>query len=188
MSTHIATSVLDSYAGLRLRDAVLPFVSAYRPVWVGFGAIAFDLLLAVVVTSLVRARLGFRAWRAIHWAVYAIWPVAVIHALGTGSDVQSGLLPVVAAVATGLVTAVAGWRVVTADIPAWLRGAWALAGLGLMLGVTAWALNGPLQPGWAHTAAMPPADGAAMSWAAARRGSRPSGRRACRGPPAARRS
>jgi sulfoxide reductase heme-binding subunit YedZ len=153
VSTHIATSVLDRYAGLRLRDAVLPFVSSYRPLWVGVGAIAFDLLLAVVVTSLVRARLGLRAWRAVHWAVYGIWPVAVIHALGTGSDVRSGLLPAVAAIGTGLVAAAIAWRVIMADIPGWVRGAWAVAGVALMLAVTAWALNGPLQPGWAHTAA-----------------------------------
>ncbi len=152
VSVHIASSVLDSYAGIRLRDAVLPFVSSYRPVWVGFGAIALDLLLAVVITSFLRARLGLRAWRAVHWAVYAIWPVAVLHALGSGSDVRTGLLPVVAAVGTGLVMAAAGWRVLTADIPGWVRGACALGGLALMLGVTAWALNGPLQSGWAHTA------------------------------------
>lgn len=160
VSVHIATTVLDSYARIHLIDALVPFISSYRPIWVGLGAIAFDLLIAVVITSLLRVRLGLRTWRAVHWAVYAIWPVAVIHAFGAGSDVQTGLLPVVAAVGTGLVMAAAGWRVVTADIPGWLRGAWALAGLALMLGVTAWALNGPLQSGWAHTAAtIPPVVG-----------------------------
>ena len=154
VGVHVSTSVLDSYAGVRLIDAVLPFVSSYRPVWVGLGAIAFDLLLAVVITSLVRVHLGLRTWRAVHWAVYAIWPVTVIHAFGTGSDVRSGMLPVVASVATGLVVAAAGWRIITANGPAWLRGACALAGIALMLGVTAWALNGPLQAGWAGNAAM----------------------------------
>ena len=154
VSVHISTSVLDSYAGIHLIDAVVPFVSSYRPIWVGLGALTFDLLLAVVITSLVRVRLGLRAWRAVHWAVYAIWPVTVIHAFGTGSDVRTGMLPVVAAVATGLVMAAAGWRIVTADAPGWLRGAWALAGIALMLAVTAWALDGPLQSGWARTAAI----------------------------------
>ena len=108
VSVHIATSVLDTYAGIRLRDAAIPFVSAYRPVWVGLGAVAFDLLLAVVITSLVRVRLGLRAWRAVHWAVYAIWPIAVIHAFGAGSDVQTGLLPVIAAVGTSSSTRLYG--------------------------------------------------------------------------------
>jgi sulfoxide reductase heme-binding subunit YedZ len=161
VAVHVSTSVLDSYAGIRLIDAVLPFGSSYRPVWVGLGAIAFDLLLAVVITSLVRVRLGLRAWRAVHWAVYAIWPVTVLHAFGTGSDVRTGMVPVVAAVATGLVVAAAGWRIITANAPAWVRGACALAGIAVMFSVTAWALNGPLQTGWAHRAAnaVRPADG-----------------------------
>ena len=89
VGVHIATAVLDPYAGIRLIDAVVPFASSYRPVWVGLGALAVDLLAAVIVTSLVRVRLGLRAWRAVHWAVYVIWPVAVVHALGSGSDVRS---------------------------------------------------------------------------------------------------
>ena len=68
-----------------------------------------------------------------HWAVYVIWPVAVIHALGSGSDVRSRILPVVAAVCTSLVLFASGWRVVTANIPAWQRGAWAAVGVGVML-------------------------------------------------------
>ena len=46
---HVVTTVLDGYAPIRLVDAVVPFVSAYRPVWLGLGAVAFDLLLALVV-------------------------------------------------------------------------------------------------------------------------------------------
>jgi predicted ferric reductase len=152
ISVHVATSVLDSYAGIRPQDAVLPFVSSYRPIWVGLGAIVLDLLLAVVITSLARARIGLRTWRVVHWAVYAIWPVAVIHAFGAGSDVRTGLVPAVAAAGTGLVMAATGWRVLTADIPHWIRGVWALAGAALILGVTGWALDGPLQPGWAQSA------------------------------------
>ena len=67
---------LDSFAPIRLLDAVVPFAGVYRPLWLGLGALAFDGLLAVVVTSLVRRRLGLRAWRAVHWVAYACWPVA----------------------------------------------------------------------------------------------------------------
>jgi hypothetical protein len=86
--------------------------------------------------------------------VYLIWPVAVVHALGTGSDVQSGLLPVVVAVCTAVVLAAGALRVVTADIPAWQRGAWATTGVVVMLVVTAWTLGGPLQTGWAQSASI----------------------------------
>jgi hypothetical protein len=52
--------------------AVVPLASHYRPLWLDFGALALDLLVAVIVTSAVRARLGLRAWRAVHWAAYAV--------------------------------------------------------------------------------------------------------------------
>ena len=71
----------------RLVDVVVPFVGAYRPFWLGLGALALDLLAALIVTSLLRARIGLRAWRAVHWVAYACWPVALVHGLGTGSDV-----------------------------------------------------------------------------------------------------
>ena len=87
LALHIATVVLDSYVPINILDSVVPFVSAYRPVWLGLGAVAFDLLLAVIVTSLLRARVGHRTWRAVHWLGYALWPTAVVHGFGAGSDI-----------------------------------------------------------------------------------------------------
>jgi predicted ferric reductase len=86
---HIATTVIDGFAPIGWLDAVVPFRSPYRPMWLGLGAVALDLQLALVVTSLLRATLGFRVWRAVHWVAYACWPVALAHAVGTGSDVRS---------------------------------------------------------------------------------------------------
>ena len=65
---HIVTSVLDSFAPISITAAVIPFASTYRPLWLGLGALSFDILLALVVTSLVRRRLGYRAW----WDVPAL--------------------------------------------------------------------------------------------------------------------
>ena len=103
LALHVVTAVLDPFAPIRLLDAFLPFTSAYRPLWLGLGAVALDLLLALTVTSVLRARLGHRAWRAVHWAAYACWPVAVVHGLGTGSDARTTWL---LALALGCVAAV----------------------------------------------------------------------------------
>ena len=71
----------------------MPFGSAYRAFWLGLGAVAFDFLVAIVVTSILRVHVGHRVWRAVHWLAYACWPVAVLHGLGTGSDAgQSWML------------------------------------------------------------------------------------------------
>lgn len=92
---HIGTTLLDGYVHIRLIDAVVPFGASYRPFWLGLGAVALDLVIAVVLTSLVRRWLGYRAWRATHWLAYASWPVAVLHAIGTGSDAGATWMVVV---------------------------------------------------------------------------------------------
>ena len=90
LAVHIGSSVIDRYAGIGWLDALLPFTSVYRPVWLGLGAVAFDLVLALLITSLLRPRINVRLWRAVHWSAYLCWPVALVHALGTGTDSRGG--------------------------------------------------------------------------------------------------
>ncbi|WP_329270208.1 ferric reductase-like transmembrane domain-containing protein [Streptomyces sp. NBC_01451] len=83
---HIAAAVIDGYVDITPLDALVPFVSDYQPLWLGLGTVALDLMLAVLVTSLLRARLGHRTWRAVHWLAYVSWPVALVHGIGIGTD------------------------------------------------------------------------------------------------------
>jgi sulfoxide reductase heme-binding subunit YedZ len=83
---HVATAILDPFTSLGLAAAIVPLASAYRPVAVAAGVISVDLVLAVVVTSLLRDRLGHRVWRAVHWLAYGAWPLAIVHSLTAGSD------------------------------------------------------------------------------------------------------
>jgi DMSO/TMAO reductase YedYZ heme-binding membrane subunit len=103
LGVHIVTAVADGYVPIRWMDAVVPFAGQYRPFWLGLGALAFDLLLAVAITSLIRVRLGHRIWRAVHWLAYACWPIAVIHGLGTGSDAGQGWMRIIDIAAVGAV-------------------------------------------------------------------------------------
>jgi sulfoxide reductase heme-binding subunit YedZ len=156
LAVHIATAVLDSFAPISLTDAIIPFVGAYRPLWLGLGATAFDLLLAVVLTSIVRPRLGHRTWRAVHWLAYAVWPIAVLHGLGTGSDVRQGWMTVVYAACGAAVVAAVLIRLALG----WPRAmAWRLAGAGAValfaLGLAVWLPAGPLAPHWATRAGTP---------------------------------
>lgn len=157
VALHVITAVLDSFAPVGLADAVVPFGSAYRPLWLGLGAVSFDLLLALVVTSLLRNRLGIRAWRAVHWTAYACWPFALVHALGSGSDVRGGWmlwLGAACAVAVGAAVLVrAGAAVSSGRALAWTLGGLVLAGFAL----AAWLPTGPLARGWARKAGTPPA-------------------------------
>jgi DMSO/TMAO reductase YedYZ heme-binding membrane subunit len=154
LALHVVTTVADGYTPIGVKDAFLPFVSAYRPVWLGLGAIACDLLLALVVTSLLRARVGFRTWRVLHWLAYAAWPVALVHALGTGSDSRFGWMAAIAGaclVAVGLAVVArafaAGWRP---------RDAAAVASAAVVaLGIGLWYRSGPAKHGWAARAGTP---------------------------------
>jgi methionine sulfoxide reductase heme-binding subunit len=89
LTLHVGTTVLDSYTSIPLGAAFVPFLSPYRRTWLALGAVALDLIIALVVTSLVRDRLGHRAWRLVHWCGYACWPVAVLHGAGAGTDSRS---------------------------------------------------------------------------------------------------
>ena len=83
---HVVTLLLDPQSELKLVDLVLPFDATYRPLWMGLGTVGLDLMAAVFVTSLLRQRIGVRAWRAVHWLAYLSWPVAILHTVGTGTD------------------------------------------------------------------------------------------------------
>lgn len=156
IAVHVATAVIDGFAPIRWLDAVIPFGSGYRPLWLGLGAIAFDVLVAVAVTSLVRARLGYRAWRAVHWTAYGCWALAVFHGLGIGSDSKQPWMLGLVAASVAAVGAATTWRIL-AGWPRWTAGrAVMLACLAVvppLLGV--WVLSGPLRPGWAARAGTP---------------------------------
>jgi predicted ferric reductase len=156
LGVHIVTSVLDSFAPISVLDAFIPFAGSYRPFWLGLGAVSLDLLLAVTITSLLRQRMGYSTWRAVHWLTYASWPIALLHGFGTGSDVKSTwllglsvacLLVVLAAV---VVRVISGWPENQR-----LRGA-ALGGAGVFsLFLLLWLPGGPLGSEWPRRSGTP---------------------------------
>jgi sulfoxide reductase heme-binding subunit YedZ len=156
LGLHIVTTIVDSFAPVSWTDAVLPFAGVYRPFWLGLGALSFDLLIALTVTSLLRGRLGYQTWRWVHWASYACWPIAVMHGLGTGSDSS---LPLFLAMTAGCVGAVvlALWYRLATGWPEHRGVRVSSAVLSVVLPAVAlgWMLGGPLQPGWALKAGTP---------------------------------
>jgi sulfoxide reductase heme-binding subunit YedZ len=108
---HMVSLLFDPYAQLRLLDLVLPFAGSYRPFWQGLGTLAFDLIAAIVVTSLLRKRIGAGLWRAIHWLAYLCWPVALLHGLGNGTDNGSWWLWTISLACAATVIAAIGYRV-----------------------------------------------------------------------------
>lgn len=152
---HVVTTVADGYAPIGLKDALVPFASPYRPIWLGLGAVAFDLLLALVITSYLRHRIGFRTWRGVHWLAYAAWPVALVHSFGTGSDARATWL---VALGFGALAVVAATVVVRAALGAGetaLRLGGGAAAIAVPLAVFVWWHGGPARAGWAKRAGTP---------------------------------
>lgn len=154
---HVVTTVVDKFAPIGYQDAIVPFISPYRPIWLGLGAVAFDLLLALIATSLLRARLGLRTWRTVHWLAYASWPIALVHTLGTGSDARASWLGLLALACTVAVILVVLWRLGSTATSQQRRTTFAVLTFAVPLGILVWALNGPLSRGWALRAGTPEA-------------------------------
>ncbi|MFI9357961.1 ferric reductase-like transmembrane domain-containing protein [Streptomyces lydicus] len=151
---HIVTAVLDPFVDLGWAVSVLPFAASYRPLWLGLGTAAFDLLLAVLVTSALRQRLGRRRWKAVHWLSYGVWPLALFHGVGTGTDTRLSLQLWIYVGCLGAAVGAVGWRLWRAGpghVAARLTAALPVAAVPVLL--TAFLATGPLQPGWAQRAA-----------------------------------
>jgi sulfoxide reductase heme-binding subunit YedZ len=110
LAVHITTAVLDTFVNISVAAAVVPFVSAYEPLWLGLGAVAVDLMIAIIITSLLRAHLGRLAWKAVHWLAYASWPVAVVHSVYSSKDMQRGALLGLALACIAAVLVAMVWR------------------------------------------------------------------------------
>jgi sulfoxide reductase heme-binding subunit YedZ len=119
LAIHIVTAVVDPFTALGWQAAIIPFSSSYRRLWLGLGVVAIYLLLAIVTTSLLRPLFGRSTWRAVHWLTYAMWPIAVIHGIGTGTDPRFAWMLAIEAGCIGSVVAAVAWRASAASHTAW---------------------------------------------------------------------
>ena len=153
---HVAASIIDPFAGLTPKDAVVPFAAGYRPFWLGLGVVGLELFVAILITSLVRHRLGWRAWQAVHLLAYVAWPVAVLHTIGTGTDTRAAWALLLDVVCVGAVAITLVWRLgIGWPRQALWRAVGMVASLASVIALVAWTASGPLQPGWARAAGTP---------------------------------
>src|SRR5271169_4843895 len=98
IAVHVLTAVLDTYVRIPLVPGVIPFA----------------LMLAMIITSLVRGRLNRILWRAIHLLAYLCWPVAFAHSIGSSKDLQHGWLLDLSIACALVIVAAAVWRLASA--------------------------------------------------------------------------
>lgn len=149
LALHVGAAVVDDYVTITVQESLIPFIGTYRPIWMGLGALASDLVIAMIVTSLLRQRIGYETWRAVHWTAYLCWPLSVVHGLGTGSDVRTTWAVLFTLACVALVLLAMAWRLVSG----WPRRAILRASAVLLTAcavaiVFTWAKQGPFAPGW----------------------------------------
>ncbi len=110
IAVHVLTAVLDTFVSIPLAAGVVPFASGYERLWLGLGAISLDLMLAMIVTSLLRGYLNRVLWRAIHLLAYLSWPIAFAHGIGSSKDLQQGWMLDMAVACAVIVGAAVIWR------------------------------------------------------------------------------
>jgi methionine sulfoxide reductase heme-binding subunit len=111
LALHVIAAVADPFVTISVAAIFVPLASSYRSLWIGLGAVSLDLMVALVLTSLARARIGRRTWRAVHWLAYLSWPVALAHSIGSSGDLQSGPLLFLAVACAVAVAAALAWRI-----------------------------------------------------------------------------
>ncbi len=150
LGVHIVTAILDPFVKIGWAAVVIPFASKYRPLWLGLGTVAFDLLLVVVATSVIRHRFAHGTWKRIHYLSWAIVTLVLFHALGTGSDTQVKLVEIVYVAFIGALALAALFRANRDSALRHRQRTVAVLGVvGLPVLALGWAINGPLKPGWA---------------------------------------
>ncbi|HKV67037.1 MAG TPA: ferric reductase-like transmembrane domain-containing protein [Gaiellales bacterium] len=86
LAIHLVATVLDPFMHFGLAGALVPFASGYRTLGMAAGIVAAYLMLAVWITSRLQRRIGWRTWRTLHYAVFAIYALSIAHTLVAGED------------------------------------------------------------------------------------------------------
>lgn len=107
---HVAGLWFDSYVQFGIDELLIPFRSAWRPLEVAAGVIAFWLLLAVQASSMMMKRIPRRWWKWIHLSSYIMLPLGVVHGITAGTDARAPWFQLISAGIIGLLTFLTAWR------------------------------------------------------------------------------
>ena len=141
---HVVTVAVDSWLPFSVQSLVVPFISAYRPLWVGLGIAAAELLIALAVTNHYRRRLPYTFWRRAHYANFAVWGAATVHGIGSGTDRSAPWALAMYATSVAAVSAAIVWRAARNRLGSWTAPAAGLAALAATLLVVGLG-TGPLR-------------------------------------------
>lgn len=112
---HVLGLLLDDAMVLGAVDVVVPMASDWEPASLALGIVAFYLLLAVEITSLLRDRVSERVWQYVHYAGFAVFLFGTIHGLRIGTDVDNPLIWWPVAIGSAAVVGLCAYRIFAGD-------------------------------------------------------------------------
>ena len=110
LGVHILAIAADSFLPFSLTQLLVPFTSTYRPLWTGLGIAATELLVALAITNHYRKRLPYSFWRKAHYLNFAVWGLASVHGLMSGTDRGTVWLAVLYGISVASVVTLLVWR------------------------------------------------------------------------------
>jgi sulfoxide reductase heme-binding subunit YedZ len=110
VAIHVVTLWLDPFAKFSLADMLIPFASTYKTLWMALGICAAELTVALALSVYVRRWVGYTAWRLIHYGTYSLFPLGLLHGLGTGTDSHRWWGIAIYAISALVVAAMVFWR------------------------------------------------------------------------------
>lgn len=98
---HMLALFYDSFVSFSVANILIPFTSTYSngstliKLSLSSIAVASGIVAMYGITIIVASSLGWidtkkGLWRKLHYISYAVLPLVLIHALGTGSDLRQG--------------------------------------------------------------------------------------------------
>ena len=118
LGIHGTALLLDKTVHMPIAGLFLPGSSSYRPLAVGLGVVAAELMALVTVSFSVRKLIGQKRWRLLHWSTYAIFALATTHGLLAGSDSAQPWACDIYLGAVASVTFATAWRGAYRRLPA----------------------------------------------------------------------
>ena len=117
LALHGTTLVLDKAVTIPIIALLVPGASPYRPLAVGIGVLAAELMVVVYASFSQRKRIGVKNWRRLHYATYAVFGLATVHGLFAGTDTSRPWALAIYFGAVGAVATTTAFRVLSPKPP-----------------------------------------------------------------------
>lgn len=119
LGAHVLIAIIDEAADVAWHEAFIPRLGSYtgywdqKGFWLWLGILSSDVMIAAIITSLLRHRMSHRLWRGLHLSVYVSWGFGLLHGIGIGTDTTTSWGMGVTVASVGVVAAVGVIRLAT---------------------------------------------------------------------------